>query len=164
MTALPARAPRTVPHGMRSALEVIPKLGVKGGVPALRVGGVATYDRPIEHLAGQLDVKALKVPLRAKDGRYGLVLCFALADVALARLGRELVRVSHPDGAVWVVVWKKSHLPAAAPSWEEAQAAILDTGWVDNKVLSLGDDVYATRYVRRRRPGKAEPVGARRRP
>jgi hypothetical protein len=149
---------------MRSALEVVPRLGVKAGMPALRIGGVATYDRPIEHLAGQLDVIDLKVPLRAKVGRYGLVLCFALGAVAPARLGRELVRVSHPDGAVWVAVWKKSHLPADAPSWEEAQAAILATGWVDNKVLSLGDEVYATRYVRRRRPGKAELVGAKERP
>jgi hypothetical protein len=148
---------------MRAAVETVPKLGAKPGWPALRVGGVATYDRPIEHLAGQLDVIDLRLPLRAKDGRYGLVLCFALGDVALDRLGRELVRVTHPDGAAWVVVWKKDKLPPGAPSWDEAQAAILETGWVDNKILSLGEDVYATRYVRRRRPGKREPaVGARR--
>jgi hypothetical protein len=163
MTASAGRARRSVPHGMRSAIEVVPKLGVKAGMPALRVGGPATYDRPIEHLAGQLDLIELKVPLRAKVGRYGLVLCFALGAVPLARLGRELVRVAHSDGGVWVVVWKKSHLPPGAPSWEEAQAAILDTGWVDNKVLSLGEEVYATRYVRRRRPVRQEPPAARRR-
>lgn len=141
---------------MRAALEVVPKLGAKAGVPALRIGGVATYDRPIEHLAGQLDVIDLRLPLRAKDGRYGLVLCFALDNVELERLGQELVRVAHPDGAAWVVVWKKDKLPSGAPSWNEAQEAILDTGWVDNKILSLGEDVYATRYVRRRRPGHRE--------
>lgn len=142
---------------MRAAVDTVPKLGAKPGMPALRVGGVATYDRPIEHLAGQLDVIDLKLPLRAKEGRYGLVLCFALGDVDLDQLGRELVRVTHPDGAAWVVVWKKDKLPAGAPSWDETQEAILDTGWVDNKILSLGEDVYATRYVRRRRPGKREP-------
>ena len=141
---------------MRAALEV-PKLGAKPGLPALRVGGVATYDRPIEHLAGQLDVVALTLPLPAKDGRYGLVLCFALDPIDLERLGRELVRVAHPDGSAWVVVWKKGKLPPSAPSWDDAQEAILDTGWVDNKILSLGEDVYATRYVRRRRPGRREP-------
>jgi hypothetical protein len=26
---------------------------------------------------------------------------------------------------------------------------MLPTGWVDNKVLSLGDEVYATQYVLR---------------
>src|SRR5712691_1566410 len=148
---------------MRAALEVVPKLGAKAGMPALRVGGVKTYDRPIEHLAGQLDVIDLRLPLRAKDARYGLVLCFTLSEVDLDRLGRELVRVAHPDGVVWIVVWKKAKGPLAAPSWEEAQEAVLETGWVDNKVLSLGEEVYATRYVRRRRPGKWEPAAVSRR-
>jgi hypothetical protein len=141
---------------MRNAVEVVPKLGVKSGTPALRIGGVATYDRPIEHLAGDLDVLDFRVPIRAKDGRFGLVLCFALERVALDRLAADLVRVTHSDGAIWVVVWKKDFLPDGASSWEEAQEAMLGTGWVDNKVLSLGAEVYASRYVRRRRPGKRE--------
>jgi hypothetical protein len=141
---------------MRTAVEVVPKLGVKSGLPALRIGGVTTFDRPIEHLAGQLDVLGLRVPIKAKDGRYGLVLCFALDEVPLERLGTELVRVAHPDGGIWVVVWKKAFLPDGASSWEEAQEAMLATGWVDNKVLSLGAEVYASRYVRRRRLGKRE--------
>src|SRR3989440_8222427 len=89
------------PRGMRTAVEVVPKLRVKPGLPALRIGGVATYDRPIEHLAGQLDVLDLRVPIRAKDGRYGLVLCYALDRVALDRLASDLVRVTHPEGAIW---------------------------------------------------------------
>src|SRR5438093_56965 len=147
------------PGGMRTAVEVVPKLGVKSGMPALRIGGVATYDRPIEHLAGQLDVLDLRVPLRSKDGRYGLVLCFALEGVPLDRLGAELIRVSHPDGAIWLVVWKKGLLREGASSWNEAQEAMLETGWVDNKILSLGEEVYATRYVRGRRPPMREPDG-----
>ena len=142
---------------MRTAVEVVPKLGVKSGTPALRIGGVATYDRPIEHLAGELDVLDLRVPVRAKDGRFGIVICFALDRVPLERLASDLVRVTHPDGAIWVVVWKKDFLTEGASTWEEAQEAMLQTGWVDNKVLSLGAEVYATRYVRRRRPGKREP-------
>ena len=164
----PARAPRRLsrlaamrPVGLRSAQEVVPKLGARPGHPALRMGDVAAYDRPIEHLAGQLDVLPLRVPIRKPDDRYGLVLCFALEESDLARLAEELVRVTHPDGVIWVVVWKKAHLPAGAPSWDEAQATVLETGWVDNKILSLGDQIYATRYVRRRRPGK---VAAPRRP
>ena len=143
---------------MRTAVEVVPKLGFKTGMPALRIGGVATYDRPIEHLAGQLDTTGLGVPLRAKDGRYGLVLCFALDRISIDRLADDLVRVAHPDGAIWVVVWKKDLLPDGASGWDEVQEAMLQTGWVDNKILSLGQDVYATRYVRRRRPGKREPA------
>ena len=146
------------PKGLRAAIEVVPRLGPKPGIPALRVAGPSAYDRPIEHAAGQLDVMPLRLPLRAKAARYGLVLCFALEEIDLARLGTELVRVAHPDGSVWVVVWKKDRLPAGAPSWDQAQEAILETGWVDNKILSLGEDVYATRYVRRRNPGKREPT------
>jgi hypothetical protein len=26
---------------------------------------------------------------------------------------------------------------------------MLPTGWVDNKIVSFGDEVYATRYVKR---------------
>jgi hypothetical protein len=38
--------PMKLPRGMRTIVEVVPKLGVKPGIPALRIGGVATYDRP----------------------------------------------------------------------------------------------------------------------
>jgi hypothetical protein len=148
---------------MRTAVEVVPKLGVKSAMPALRIGGVAMYDRPIEHLAEQLDILDLRVPIRARDARYGLVLCFALAGVPLDRLGAELVRVAHPDGAIWVVVWKKDFVPDGVSGWDDAQEAMLDTGWVDNKILSLGEQVYATRYVRRRRPGQRELDGTPRR-
>jgi hypothetical protein len=140
------------PKGLREADEVVPRLGVKSGAPALRVGEVATYDRPIEHLAGQLDRAELDLPLRYPAARYGLVLCFALEPCDAGSLAKELVRVAHPDGSVWVVVWKKAFARAGAPSWEEAQAAGLATGWVDNKILSLGEEVYATKFVRRRNP------------
>lgn len=143
------------PRYLRAVEEVVPKLGAKAGLLALRIGTVTKYDRPLEHLCGQLDVAPLRLPLRARDGRYGMVLCFSLDEVDPQKLARELVRVAHPDGAIWIVVWKKDHLPAGVLSWDEAQRVMLTTPWVDNKVLSLGEQVYATRYVRRRRPGKA---------
>ncbi len=139
------------PTGLRTPQEVVPKLGAQAGFPALRMGDVALYDRPIEHLAGQLDVLPLRLPVRKPDARYGLVLCFALEECDLDRLAGELVRITHPEGVVWVVVWKKAHLPAGAPSWDDAQETVLRTGWVDNKILSLGDQIYAMRFVRRRR-------------
>lgn len=122
----------------------------------MRIGDVATYDRPIEHLAGHLDRTDLDLPLRFFASRYGLVLCFALEPVDLQRLAAELTRVANAEGRVWIVVWKKEFLRGGAPSWEAVQAAMLPTGWVDNKVLSLGDEVYATQYVLRneRRPAR----------
>src|SRR5256885_11887705 len=126
------------PRGMRTAVEVVPKLGVKSGIPALRIGGVATYDRPIEHLAGQLDVVSLAVPLRGKDERYGLVVCFALEVIPVDRLASELVRVTHHDGVIWLVVWKKDLLQDGAPGWDETQGAVLDTGSGGNKIPCPG--------------------------
>jgi hypothetical protein len=132
-------------------------------VPVLRIGDVATYDKPIEHLAGHLDRTELDLPLRFGAARYGVVLCFAIEPVALERLASELIRVANPVGRIWIVVWKKDFLKGGAPSWEAVQEAMLPTGWIDNKVLSMGDEVYATQYVlrRERRPPPATSRGAR---
>jgi len=138
------------PRSLRAPEEVAPKLGPKSGVPALRIGDIATYDRILEHLAGHLDRSELDLPLRFFAARYGLVLCFALESVDLATLARELTRVANPEGRIWVVVWKKGFLRGGAPSWEAIQEAILPTGWVDNKILSFGDEAYGTQYVLRK--------------
>lgn len=137
------------PKGLRSAEEVVSKLGVRSGVPALRIGDVAAYDRALEHAAGHLDRTELDLPLRFSAARYGLVLCVALEPVDLGRLAGELTRVTHPEGRIWVVVWKKEAARGGAPSWDALQAAMLPTGWVDNKILSFGDECYGTQYVLR---------------
>jgi hypothetical protein len=137
------------PKGLRAADEVVPKLGLPAGLPAVRIGDVAAYDRPIEHLAGQLDRSELELPLRYRAARFGLVLCFALEPIGANALAVELVRVTSDEGAIWVAVWKKAFLRSGLLSWDDVQAAMLPTGWVDNKILSLGTEVYATRYVKR---------------
>lgn len=138
------------PKGLRTPEEVAPRLGLKAGVPALRVGDVATYDHAIEHLSGHLDRTELDLPLRFAASRYGLVLCFALEPADLRGLASELIRVAHPSARIWMVTWKKGLLRGGAPSWERVQEAILPTGWVDNKILSLGDEIYGTQYVLRK--------------
>lgn len=146
------------PKGLRSAEEVVPKLGVKAGIPVLRIGDVATYDRILEHLAGHLDRHDLDLPLRFFAARYGVVLCFALEPVDLATLARELTRVTNPQGRIWVVVWKKDFLKGGAPSWEQVQEAVLPSGWVDNKILSFGDETYGTQYVLRKEKRPTSPA------
>jgi hypothetical protein len=138
------------PKGLRVADEVVPKLGIRDGLPAVRIGDVAAYDRPIEHLAGQLDRADLELPLRFRAARFGACLCFALEPVGANALAAELTRITSTEGAIWVVVWKKPFLKPGLLSWDDVQAAMLPTGWVDNKILSLGDEVYATRYVMRK--------------
>ena len=137
------------PKGLRPAEEVVPKLGARPGIPALRVGEVATYDRALEQLAGHLDRADLDLPLRFFAARYGLVLCFALEPLDLGLLASELVRVTNVLGRIWVVTWNKEHLRGGAPLWDAIQERILPTGWVDNKILSFGDECYGTQYVLR---------------
>lgn len=138
------------PKGLRDPDEVVPKLNVAPGLPALRIGDIAIYDRRIEHTAGQLDRAELDPPFRQFAARFGTVLCFALEEIDPAALAAELVRVANPAGAIWIVVWKKAHLRPGWPSWDAVQEAMLPTGWVDNKILSFGDEVYGTRYVLRK--------------
>ena len=138
------------PKGLRSAEEVVPKLGIPTGLSAVRIGDVAVYDRPIEHLAGQLDRAELDLPLRYRAARFGLCLCFALEPIDANDLALELVRVTNEQGAIWIVGWKKPLLRPGLLSWDAIQTAMLPTGWVDNKILSFGDEVYGTRYVLRK--------------
>ncbi|MBI2773877.1 MAG: hypothetical protein HYX56_05240 [Chloroflexi bacterium] len=138
------------PTGLRAPDEVVPKLGVKAGIPALRIGDVAIYDKPIEHLAGHLDRLDLDLPFRVGAARFGLVLCFALEGIDVDLLARELVRVTNDLGRIWVVTWKKDFIRGGAPLWEVVQERILPTGWVDNKILSFGDQCYGTQYVLRK--------------
>ena len=128
----------------------MPKLGVPAGQAAVRIGDVASYDRPIEHLAGQLDRAELELPLPYRASRCGLCLCFALEPIGANALAAELTRITSTEGAIWVVVWKKPFLRPGLLSWDDVQAAMLPTGWVDNKILSFGDEIYGTRYVLRK--------------
>ncbi len=137
------------PTGLRAADEVVPKLGAPAGLPAVRIGDLATYDRPIEHLAGHLDRCELELPLRYRAARFGLCLCFALETVDAGLLAGELTRVTNDAGAIWIVIWKKPLQRPGWASWDDLQAVMLPTGWVDNKILSFGDQVYGTRYVKR---------------
>jgi hypothetical protein len=57
-----------------------------------------------------------------------------------------------PDGAIWVVIPKKKFAAkrGIAFSWEEMQAAGLQTDLVDNKVATVSEEDYGTRFVIRK--------------
>jgi hypothetical protein len=64
----------------------------------------------------------------------------------------SLQRRIAPSGAVWVVMPKKRFAASRSITftWEEMQAAALTTNLVDNKIASLTDEDYATRFVIRK--------------
>lgn len=57
-----------------------------------------------------------------------------------------------PDGAIWVMLLKKvvARKRGVSLTWEETQAAALQTDLVDNKVAAFSDEEYGTRFVLRR--------------
>jgi hypothetical protein len=57
-----------------------------------------------------------------------------------------------PDGAIWAVIPKKASPQSRALDfgWDELQAAGLTTDLVDNKIASITESEYGTRFVIRK--------------
>ena len=72
--------------------------------------------------------------------------------VGLAERFAALQRAIVPDGAIWAVIPNKRAAPARGLTftWELMQAAALTTDLVDNKIVSLSSEEYATRFVIRK--------------
>jgi len=112
---------RNPPPGVREQLlEILPP-----GVVLLEASGKAPLDLVLwwlQELAGLTD---------------------ALADLA------QSIR---PDGAVWLLIAKKKYAAQRGLrfSWQQMQAAALETDLVDNTVASFSETDYGTRFVIRR--------------
>jgi len=92
-----------------------------------------------------------------EHGPYDVILFWPTQLAGLSARFAQLQRHIVPDGAIWAVIPKK---PFARPrgidlSWLELQGAALQTDLVDNKVVTLSVEEYATRFViRKDRRGK----------
>lgn len=89
------------------------------------------------------------VPLAA---RYDAIFFWPLLLDGLAERFTELQTRIVPNGAVWAVIPKKAFAQRRGITftWENMQAAALKTDLVDNKIVSLTSEEYATRFVIRR--------------
>lgn len=61
----------------------------------------------------------------------------------------DLQRRITPQGAIWAVMPKKKHAARRGIdfTWEQMQAAALQTDLVDNKTASISEQEYGTRFV-----------------
>ncbi len=143
---------------LRPVEEILPRLGAKSGMPTARVGGVTVFDRALQDITGALAMSTLKLPLRLQERKHLLIVAWVLEPVDAGGLVRALVRSSHPDGTIWVVTYKKEYERAGVPSWDELLKAALGAGWVDNKILPIGTQLQATRFLERR-PGARSASG-----
>ena len=97
--------------------------------------------------------------------RCDLILFWPLSIERLAETFTLLQSHIQPEGAIWAVMPKKKFAPdrGVRYSWEQLQAAGLTTDLVDNKVASIGEQDYGTRFVIRleRRPFHHSQAGGR---
>jgi hypothetical protein len=149
---------------LRPAEEIVPRFGAKPGLPVARVGSVTAYDRTLQEICGNLAVAPLRLPLRLAERRHMLIVAYVLEPVEPGALMRALIRSSHPDGTVWIVTNKQGQEKPGVPTADEILKAALGAGWVDNKVLPIGDRLVATRFAERRPGARSATGGARGRP
>ncbi len=81
-----------------------------------------------------------------------LIMFAPLALDGLATRLASLQRRIKPSGAIWVVIPKQRFAASRGIhfTWDQMQAAALTTDLVDNKIVSLTGEDYATRFVIRK--------------
>ncbi|MFI5272885.1 MAG: hypothetical protein ACHQ4H_07635 [Ktedonobacterales bacterium] len=86
------------------------------------------------------------------DGRYDLIFLWPTTADGLAGRFAALQRRIPPEGAIWAVLPKRAvaRRRGIALTWETMQAAALTTALVDNKIATLTDEDYGTRFVIRK--------------
>jgi len=84
--------------------------------------------------------------------RYDAIMFWPTHLAGLSERFAELQRRIVPDGAIWAVIPKKRFAQARGLgfSWADMQKAALQTDLVDNKIASLSENEYATRFVIRK--------------
>jgi hypothetical protein len=84
--------------------------------------------------------------------RYELILFWPGSLEGLVERFTELQHRIHANGAIWAVMPKKKYADRRGIdfTWEALQAAGLRTDLVDNKVASITEEDYGTRFVIRK--------------
>lgn len=84
--------------------------------------------------------------------RYDLIFFWPTQLAGLTETFASLQRRIVPNGAIWAIIPNKKHARARGLTftWEDLQAAALQTDLVDNKMASLSEQEYGTRFVIRK--------------
>jgi hypothetical protein len=124
------------------------KLGIK---PGDRVAMVAAPPGMGDYLRPELSPGVL-LAAGLPEERCEVILFWPKRLGGLEEKFRDLQNRIVPDGAIWAVMPKKKFVAKwdIDYTWEQMQAAGLQTDLVDNKVASVDDETYGTRFVIRR--------------
>jgi hypothetical protein len=137
--------------------DLATKLGIKPGYK------VALLSAPAELAAALVDAApGTEFYDTPSDAPYELLLFWPTQLAGLVETFAQLQQQIVPDGAIWTIIPKQRAARARGItlSWEALQAAGLQTDLVDNKIASVSDEEYATRFViRKERRGRySSPV------
>jgi hypothetical protein len=127
--------------------DLVTKLGIKPGEKVALLAAPPALAAALEQAApGAEFYDALG------DAPYELILFWPTQADGLAETFAQLQRQIVPDGAIWAVIPRQpvARKRGFALSWEAMQAAGLQTDLVDNKIASVSDEEYATRFVIRK--------------
>ena len=127
--------------------DLAKKLGIKPGMSVCLVDAPAEAEDAVRESAlGALFSSVLGA------GRYDAILFWPRQLDGLAERFAELQRCIVPDGAIWAVIPKQKFAIQRGVhfTWEQVQAAGLQTDLVDNKVASVTEQDYGTRFVIRK--------------
>jgi hypothetical protein len=118
---------------------------------------VRLLEAPEEAVSLLIDIAPPGVEISAGEAEEGtlrsdLIFFWPHKLEGLAERFSTLQKQIVPDGAIWVVMPKKSVATRRGIifSWEQMQAVALTTDLVDNKIASFSAEQYATRMVIRR--------------
>jgi len=125
------------------------KLGIRAGQHVYLEGAPADF---VGQRLADLPYGCRVATVLANGARPDMVILWLKDKEGLEAVFQRLRYLIAPDGAVWAVIAKKSarHKGSPAPDFQEALAAALPTGLVDNKTLSFDDVEYGIRFVVRR--------------
>ncbi len=128
--------------------DFLRKLGLR---PGGRLGVIGAPDGWVETLGALTPVRSFRSASGAREAEVQLV--WLTPSDNLREVFDALERRIPADGAIWVVIPKKSALRKGevAVEWAKMQEAGLASGrLVDNKELRFDDRYYGTRFVVRR--------------
>jgi hypothetical protein len=124
------------------------KLGIKPGIHICLMGAPAEAAQKIRDACPP----GVEILEGMTEKRCELIFLWPVRRAALVGTFRQLQSQITPDGAIWAVIPKKKYARQRGIdfSWEELQAAGLQTDLVDNKVASITAEDYGTRFVIRK--------------
>ena len=133
---------------VRSSSSLAKKLGIKPGYV------VCLLDAPGKAASAVLVVGSEGVSFSEslEDAPFDVILFWPRQLQGLKETFARLQTKIGPDGSIWAVMPKKKYTSerGVALSWEEMQAAGLLTDLVDNKIASVTEEDYGTRFVIRK--------------